>query len=324
MRFRFHDVTIEVDGGQVAAGPIRDLFGGLPPDEAAGDPDIVIRLRAATAQPRPDGPPTFFHGIVDVHAAREDLLVTDGASRALIENRGRRILVDVAEESLREGHLFAHVFLLIALVLALRWRGLFHIHAGALVVPDGRGILVVGGSGAGKSTTTLALLEAGCAYLGDDAIFVRSLHGREEVLALPRPFHVAPRTADAFPRLGALLGELLPAGEKRTLAARAAWPGRERDSMPFPSIIFLPHVTGGLETTITPVGGGEAMGALIESSTYVIVEGLPGRTEHIDVMRCLADGARTFRVGLGQDLLDRPTDVAARLLDASRQLGRAR
>jgi hypothetical protein len=45
------------------------------------------------------------------------------------------------------------------------------VHAGA-VGRDGRGVLVAGNSGAGKSTTTLACLEAGLDYVGDDYVLV--------------------------------------------------------------------------------------------------------------------------------------------------------
>lgn len=46
-------------------------------------------------------------------------------------------------------------------------RGLQPVHA-ALVARDGRGVLIAGRSGAGKSTVALACLEAGYTYLGDD------------------------------------------------------------------------------------------------------------------------------------------------------------
>ena len=209
------------------------------------------------------------------------------------------------------------MLLLVALVLALRWRGIFHLHAGALAAPDGRGILVAGGAGAGKSTLTLALLEAGCSYLGDDAVFLSTRGGDLAVLALPRPFHVAPRTAGAFPRVGALLSDLLPAGEKRRLDPRQAWPGRERPGMGAPSLILLPRVSGERTTLVEQLSSAEAMGALIESSTLVVVDGLPGGAEHLEVLRRVADRARAFRVESGLDLLEAPAETVDRLLGST-------
>ncbi len=134
---------------------------------------------------------------------------------------------------------------------------------------------VAGGAGAGKSSRTLALLEAGCSYLGDDAVFLSVRGGSPAVLALPRPFHVAPRTAAAFPRISGL-----------------------------PT------------TTVERLSSAEAMGALIESSTFVIVDGLPGGSEHLDVLRRLGDGVEAWRVESGIDLLALPVETVQRVLQS--------
>jgi hypothetical protein len=262
MRLGFHGMTLSVEGDTRAVAAASELLGALPVADLSGPPDLRFVLRAGPALPRPAGPRRFYVGILDGYAYEDGLVLWDGHSLARVAAGGGLVEVDVAEESLRDGYLFAHVMLLVALVVALRWRGLFHLHAGALVAPDGRGILVAGGAGAGKSTLTLALLEAGCASLGDDAVFLSSRAGDAAVMALPRPFHVAPRTAAAFPRVGALVSDLLPTGEKRRLDPRLAWPGRERASMALPLLLLLPIVSGAATTVARPLSSAEAMGAL--------------------------------------------------------------
>jgi hypothetical protein len=145
-------------------------------------------------------------------------------------------------------------------------------------------------------------------------VFLSSREGAPAVLALPRPFHVAPRTGAAFARVGALLSDLLPTGEKRRLDPRLAWPGRERSSMGLPDLLLLPHVSGAATTVVESLSAAEAMGALIESSTLVVVDGLPGAGEHLDVLRRAANGARAWRVESGRDLLGAPRETADRLL----------
>ena len=317
MRLRFHGMSLQVEGDARAVLAAVELLGALPPDDAPGPPDLRLLLRKSPPLPRPTGPRRLHHGILDCHADADDLVLWDGHSLARVAAGGALVEVDVAEESLRDGYVFAHVLLLVSLVLALRWRGLFHLHAGALVAPDGRGILVAGGTGAGKSTLTLALVEAGCAYLGDDAVFLSARDGDTAVLALPRPFHVSPGTAAAFPRVGALLSDRLPTGEKRRLDPRLAWPGRERSSMAPPSVLLLPHVSGSPTTVVEPLSSAEAMGALIESSTHVVVDGLPGAAEHLDVLRRVSDGLEAFRVGSGTDLLGAPAATVGRILRAT-------
>src|SRR5262249_6099401 len=119
----------------------------------------------------------------------------------------------------------------IALTLILRRARLFHLHAAAVVRPDGAAILIVGGAGAGQTTTTLALLDAGNDYLGDDALFLRASAdpGRiAHAIAFPRAFHLGPATLSAFPRLLPLAGPAPPRTDKRPVDPRAAFPGRHR------------------------------------------------------------------------------------------------
>ena len=81
-----------------------------------------------------------------------------------------------------------------------------------------------------------------------------------------------------------------------------------------PSLLLLPQVSGEATTVVEPLSSAEAMGALIESSTFVVVDGLPGGAEHLDVLRRVADGVRALRVESGLDLLERPAETVDRLL----------
>ncbi len=303
-----------MEGDPAAVSAVAGLLGALP--QGSGPPALRFLLRAGARARRPRLERAFFHGVVEGFLDGGDVLVWDGASLVRVRAGGGEIEVQVAPASLRERHVFTHVLMLLALVLAMRWRSVFHVHAAALVTGSGQGVLVAGGSGAGKSTLTLALLEAGCGYLGDDAVLARLREGEPEILALPRVFHVAPRTAAAFPRIGPLLGEILPSGEKRCLDPRRAWPGREAECAGSPEILLLPAVEDRPRSEAEPVGAAEGLGALIESSTHIVVDGLPGAAEHLEVLRAIADGARAYRVRLGRDLLDQPAATAARLVSA--------
>ncbi len=276
MRLDFHGMALSVEGDARLLTAAAELLGALPVDAMPGDPALRLVLRRSPPRPRPPGRRVLYHGIVDCHADGDDLLLWDGHSTARVVAGGARVEVEVSDGSLRDGYLFAHVLLFISLVLALRWRGIFHLHAGALVAPDGRAILVSGHAGAGKSTLTLSLLEAGCAYLGDDAVFLSSRPGHPAVLAFPRPFHVAPRTAEAFARISALLDDFLPSGDKRRLDPRRAWPGRGRAVMERPSVLLLPSITGAAGTVVERIGSAEALGELVESSTFVVVTACRG------------------------------------------------
>lgn len=72
--------------------------------------------------------------------------------------------------------------------------GSIWLHAAALARDDGRALLCIGASGAGKSTATFALVDAGWQYLADDAVLLdpvdRTLVGLGwplRLIALPAP-----------------------------------------------------------------------------------------------------------------------------------------
>jgi hypothetical protein len=82
-----------------------------------------------------------------------------------------------------------------------------------------------------------------------------------------------------------------------------------------PSLLLLPRVTAEARTVTERVASAVALGALIESSVLLVVDGLPGGAEQLDVLRGMADGARAWRVDLGHDLLADPAGTAGRLLE---------
>ena len=84
--------------------------------------------------------------------------------------------------------------------------------------------------------------------------------------------------------------------------------------MGLPSTLLLPSITGAAATVVEPVGPAEALGELVESSTFVVVDGLPGGREHLAALARIADEARAWKVGMGRDVLSRPVEVAASIL----------
>lgn len=70
---------------------------------------------------------------------------------------------------------------------AARSDGSVVLHAGAVLTPDQEPILIVGESNSGKSTLVAALLQAGCAYFGDEAIGIRDDLG---LLGYPKPLTI--------------------------------------------------------------------------------------------------------------------------------------
>lgn len=89
------------------------------------------------------------------------------------------------------------------LVRVLLRRGILGLHAALLYAPWSGPILMLGASGAGKSTTAAGWAAAGGVVLGDDRAFLRRARGRVSCHGLRRPLHLTP---EVIGRLGELPG----------------------------------------------------------------------------------------------------------------------
>jgi hypothetical protein len=309
-----HGLSVLLDD-RLEGAPSAALLGRFPDAELRGPAALRISLRPRkhrVALPE-EAEPSFFHGAIRAVTRRGALLLGDGASVIAVSADGASIEGAIHEATLVDPHAFAHGTLLLALVLALRHHGLFHLHGAAMVSPRGASVLVAGDAGAGKSTVALALAKAGFSYLGDDSVLLSRRRTSLRLLAIPRAFHVGPATADALPDLARHVGAVYGSSGKRFLDPTAAFPEMARMEAGPPEALLFPSIAAAAETVLEPVGPSEALGALLESSALVATNGAARPSEHLALLRDVADGARGFRVRLGRDLLANPAGWARRL-----------
>ncbi|MFN0094905.1 MAG: hypothetical protein ACKVVT_09020 [Dehalococcoidia bacterium] len=174
-----------------------------------------------------------------------------------------------------------------------------HILHGGVVGEAGRGVLIAGGSGAGKSTTCLASLSGGLDYVSDDhcaltwdgdgAPVAQSIYasGKLTVPSLELLPEFKPQVANAA-SLATEKGLLL-----LTARYRAQLPVRAR----LAAMVVLAQTTG--RPRIESIGGGAALTALAPSTLLQ----LPGaRAEALRQMGRLARVLPAFRLHLGDDV----------------------
>ena len=146
-----------------------------PPDAA---PDIVV-----TEGLVPFNLPEFSHAGDNWQIAPGRYLFRGGARCGRFLAEGGWQVTYQRSPTAEEG-MAAFYFVDRVLAALLRQRGLLVLHANAAIRPDGSAVAVSGVSGAGKSTTLAALLQAGCAMLSDDITAV-TLTADNELLVLP-------------------------------------------------------------------------------------------------------------------------------------------
>lgn len=305
-----HGLRVRWETRGLASDPARRLFAGFAACAETGDADLAITIDAG-ARALPDASdfrPAFFQGNVRGLEKHGEFRLMAPAAEVAIAADGRRIEAHVDAPTLNERG-FANTTLVIALAIALRQHGLFHMHAGALVRGDGRRVLVMGDSGAGKSTVTLALLDAGARPLGDDTLFLAERDGAPTLLAFARPFHLAPATAAAFPALPTTSRD---ANGKSEIALDAL-PGRAIDRMSAPDVVLFPVVTREATTRAVPIDAAEAFGQALRSIALVAVDGMTHKVEQLALLRALLANARAFELHLGADWLADPAGAAERL-----------
>jgi hypothetical protein len=177
------------------------------------------------------------------------------------------------------------------------------VHAGAVGTDDG-GVLIAGAGGRGKSTTSLACLDGGLLYAGDDYVladvdkpFVHSLYSTAKLV---------PENLRRFPRLEPLVSNRDQLEKQKAMFF--LYPDRAQQlSAGFPlRAILLPRVTGEHRTTIVPATSRDALAAIAPMTMFL----LPGYSDDVfaKVVR-LSQSVPCFWLDAGTDLSEIPTAV---------------
>lgn len=141
-------------------------FGRLP-DAVDTDSSIVITLRRVSERPGTDLGGARRVASMSV-VARPESLVAEHDSGGLVETDRRSITVSLWTDPDREW-LCTRQLLFIALTWALAHHERTVLH-GALVAKDHKAVLLLGGTGQGKSTFAIAALSAGWQVHADDLV----------------------------------------------------------------------------------------------------------------------------------------------------------
>jgi hypothetical protein len=155
--FRYYDPEIEasVEGSTAPLVielkmrrelPLREKL--IPPGAELFSETGVVRLWRERVEDRSAGTEERFYFDLGVAAFR-------------VDPRSGRAIGIVTPQALEYPHILANTYTLFALLLLMRARGLYHLHAAAVVSPQDELWLICGSQRSGKTTLTTALGIAG-------------------------------------------------------------------------------------------------------------------------------------------------------------------
>jgi len=309
LELRFHDVPVRVTGGTAEL----EALGWLLLTGKHGERlDATARAIELELHSGPQGLPAPPALRIDLDA-RGRFVVRDAGAEAIVDLETLRIEVRAFSESVVTQRSSTATVITTALQLALREQETIRLHAGAVLLPDRSGAIVVAGdSGSGKTTTTLALLEYGCVPMGDDQAFLRERGDTWEVLTAERSFRLTPETLSAYPNLKRHCGELVPELGKHELRVEEIAESVERFRGPVR--LLFPRLTQSAETSSRTMSTAEAIGELMVASPLVTVGAPEQIRRHVRLLRRLAEETSPAWLDLARDVLQQPRAGAARIL----------
>jgi hypothetical protein len=300
--FRLADLSLRLRFAGALTGPLT-LGLAHREVEATADPDLTVRIwdsrSTGTPAPRPpwSGDAYLEHGIIKDHF---------GPGFYAVFPPGTGVL-NVLDEERREGYFWmddAHRLGLWEIGAPLRtlihlWlagRGHQLVHAAAVGRPEGC-VLLVGGSGAGKSSSALVCLWSSLQLLGEDYCVV-SPGSPQVVSSLYCTAKVGPEALARLPQLRGLVhSPPTPDSEKALLDLYASVPEKLLPESPLRAVA-IPRIVNREDSSIRPASRGAALAA-VAPSTLLQLPGTGSRA--MTMLREIVTGVGSHILEVGSD-----------------------
>jgi hypothetical protein len=280
----------------VASGPASaDLY-----FEYFSVPDLV---RDGVCRPAGQGRSVLdvkLGSVLYFQSSQQLFIEVPGRASALCDHATRHVSVSYSTAEPDPAALLSQAFFTIPLAEMLKQFGLFMVHAAGMSLA-GKGLLVAGQSGAGKTTLTLALLRGGFEFLADDTVF---LTGKNRIMAFPDECAITAQTAEFFPELQLLQGVTKTNGTpkhpfcvSRLFGIKPCWEC-------LPQVIVFPKPSPVRQSILTPMPKADA---LIELMCNVLRTEPHASQAHLDALATLVKSCQCYRLQTGRDFDHLPT-----------------
>jgi hypothetical protein len=213
-----------------------------------------------------------------------------------------RARLEVPDDRATDERVASHLYSMLTLSAALllgRIDGAL-IHAGCVVDPNGRAWLLAGDTHAGKTTTTVSLVDAGWRFLADDQVVLRADGaGALDVQGWPRHAHLDEGWTES-----------VITGTRAAVDLRARWGDRWLSHAPLGGVL-LPEVHADAPTAARAVDAATSFTALVRQSPWLIVD--CGAAPMVMALLQSAASRPAYALSLGRDSYARGDVLAERL-----------
>jgi hypothetical protein len=228
--------------------------------------DAPIEIRFLVSAPpvrRRPGPPVF--------RAQANLLsiVADAHNFACCDLAAGFGFACVTRGTVSNGDYLRYHFLEAIVYSLLNAKHLVAVHA-ACVTKDGHGVLLVGNSGAGKSSFAYACMRRGWTYVSDDASLLPRRRTGRVIVGNPQTFRFRPTASILFPELQ---GQTKVRNGKPTVEVRTEnlRDSKTANECTVDYVIFLNRLEDRVDTpTLASVPQGEALRRLCQEDVWPI------------------------------------------------------
>jgi hypothetical protein len=269
MNVRYFDLQGASLGVSATDATLIAAFGGVLDQTGLEQPSAPVCFELALEIGKPEEPPA---GAVLLHQGPvldegEAIALDDGGEivqmfpgKASLRVSGSRARLIVAPDEVRRIRMNLGM---LALEAATRVAGQVPLHSAGLTLPNGDMVVVIGPSGAGKTTAALALCGAGLGLCSDDLIFLRISENSVVGWGLPRSMKVHRHTVSMLPWSGALLtGDWSDEDERPLPLANLRQAARVEDCTPRRvAAIYLLQRSTEAKSAVVPVAQVEVFAA---------------------------------------------------------------
>ncbi len=305
-----HGLRVSVEGDDAGCAAWQSIFASAPraPSDGVG---IRCRMRIVDRAPAaPDRAPDFSQGALLHYYVDSDFVRAHFPRFGQIEIdlAGATSVLRIVPAALRTYGVLEDL-VAVSLSPHLRRRRRFLIHAFA-ACREGRAALIVGGVGAGKTTTGMSLLDAGWKLLSNDSPLVAEAGS---ILSYPGRLSAFPDTLARFASTRHLAAGTAADGRgKIVVAAESVWPEVWANSASLGAILF-PEIERRPDHRLEPLGAADTIRRMLPHA----VEGWDKSmiSPHLAVLGQLAAAAPGFALRLADDVSTVPAAVASALRD---------